>query len=217
MAKKNKHKKPVKRRKPKKMDVLDYIALVIFIVIGIGIVAGSIWYYLFHLPAAKEEMTDVSVEFTYAFFDFGVGEFSGQEALQLMTRERANLFQRGLEDLQRTYQIRGVESRVESDVEVEVVDQGYNSGTTRVIFWQFEEDIDKGPRTLLMLYTYEFKRQDGRWLVDRIVTATQKELEQLRRERGVLDENGEEDNDNGQQENGDENGDGGENSDDDED
>lgn len=201
---KNKGKKPVKRRKSKRMDLLDYIALIIFIAIGIGIVVGAVWYYLFHLPAAEEEMTEVSVEFTYAFFDFELGEFSGDDVVALMSQERGRLFQQVLPGVMEQYNENMVVSQVESEVEVDVLEKGYNSGKTRVVFWQTEEDIIRGERNLLVFYTYEFKREDGKWLVDRIVTPSRKELEDFRRERGVLEENEEENGeDNGENGSGD--------------
>ncbi len=195
MGKKSRQKKqqtPVKKKKSKKLDTLDYIALIIFIVIGLGILSGALWYYVFHLPSAEEAMTEISVEFTYAFFDFGPGEFTGVEAEALMSERRAQIFRQALPGIMATYDNKQVESRVKSDVEVEVLERGYNTGTTRAIFWQYETDIDKGPREVFMFYTYEFVYEDGEWRVDRIITPSVGELERFRTERGVLpDDNGE--------------------------
>ena len=193
MGKKSSQKKqqPVKKKKSKKLDTLDYIALIIFIVIGLGILSGTLWYYVFHLPAADEAMTEISLEFTYAFFDFGPGEFTGEEVAALMSERRAQIFRQALPEVLATYYGKQVESRIISDIEVEVLERGYNTGTTRAIFWQSETDIDKGHREVFMFYTYEFVREGGQWKVDRIITPSVGELERFRTERGVLpDDNG---------------------------
>jgi hypothetical protein len=184
---KNTTKKPqAKKRKRGRFDAIDIIALIIFIAIGVGIVAGTIWYYAFHLPRAAAEMEEVSVKFTQEFFDVHYDTITGEEGFEWLTAGRAETM-RAMSDRVHTWQTKKVIARVESEIEVQILERGWNSGKARVIFWQYEEEATKAGRELLMFYDYEFSHENGRWLINRIVTATRKDLEDLRRARGILD------------------------------
>ena len=198
-------KKPQKRRRKKRIASVDIVALIVFIAIAVGVTFGAIWYYGFHMPRAASEMEDVAVAFTQEYFDVHHDTISGNEGLEWLTANHVENIKVQSERVKR-WQAKSIVSRVENDIEVQIIDRGWNSGRVRVIFWQYEEVEGEG-KDLLMSYDYEFAYEKGSWLIDRIVTASPDELTNLRRARGVLEQHQDQEDEDDQtddQDNGDE-------------
>jgi|GEM_PF-1264429 len=166
-------------------DAAKIIALLVFILIGLSIIGGTVWYYAFHLPRATEEMEEITREFTLDYFNVQHDSITGEEGLAWVSQDHAQRLAQG--DRVDVWKARGIISRVEDDVEVEILDQGMRSGKTRATFWQYEE-TEESTQEYLVYYDYEFVYEDGQWVIDRVLTASEQGLKDLRRTRGVYDQ-----------------------------
>lgn len=179
-------------RKGNSLDAVKVIALLVFILVGLGVVGGTIWYYYQHEPAAAASIEKAAADFTKEFFTVRHDSITGQEGSQWITEKLAQT----LADSDRVaaWKNREIVARVEGDVEVSILRQGLRTGTARVIFWQYEE-VDDETDNFLQYYDYEFVYSDGSWKIDRILTPNETELEELRLDRGVWEEHYGEDED----------------------
>jgi hypothetical protein len=184
MAKPNKRKSKYNRGKG--TDTVQIIALLVFIAIGIGIVGGTVWYYAFFQPRAAESIVDITTALTQEYFNVTHLDITGSEGAQWMTPALAEKNASG--DRVKAWQEREIVSRIEGDVQVQILEQGLRSARTRAIFWQYEEKDEKEGKDYLVYYDYALIYADGQWLVDEILTASEEGLKDLRKARGVYDQ-----------------------------
>lgn len=192
MAKQSKRKSGYSRKI--NSETFKIIALSIFIAIGIGIVAGAVWYYAFFQPRATENITAISTDLTRDFFNVSHSDITGTEGSQWMTQTLADKIASG--DRVRVWKEREIVSRIEGDVQIQIVDQGVRSAKTRATFWQHEELDEEPSREFLVYYDYALVYADGNWLVDEILTASDEGLKDLRKARGVYDQHYEDEDEN---------------------
>lgn len=187
------------RRRDVGQDAVKIIALLVFILIGLGIVGGSIWYYSVFEPRAMAEIEDAAISFTKEYFDVQYNTITGEEGLAWASADLAEKISGN--DRVVAWKDRQLVMRVKGDVEVVILDHGLRSAKARAIFWQYEEEKEEEGRDYLIFYDYNFVRQDGQWLVDKVITADPDELEDLRRRRGVWEEHyGDDEDDKGEEE-----------------
>lgn len=184
MAKPSNRKSKYSRRNG--ADTVKIIALLVFIAIGIGIVGGTVWYYAFFQPRAAESITEATTALTQEFFNVTHQDITGSEGSQWMTPALAEKV--ASSDRVKVWQEREIVSRIEGDVQVQILHQGLRSARTRAIFWQHEEKDEKEGKEYLVYYDYALIYADGQWLVDEILTASEDGLKDLRKSRGVFDQ-----------------------------
>lgn len=173
--------KPKKKRF--KLDSLDIMALVIFIVIGLGIIAGSVWYYAFHLPQANREMERVTNAFVDEWFNVHYDTVTGLEGVEYRTAARAAAIRNSANDFVNRYREDKLVRSVKGEVEVQILERGWNSGKARAIFLLVEERDGK-VKEILSYFDYNFTVENGNWLIDTVNTPNAKELEAFQKARG---------------------------------
>lgn len=169
MAKKN-TRMPNKGRRRDNRESVKIIALVVFIIIGLGVIAGSIWYYLSFKPRAAADITTAAKSFTLDYFNVAYDDITGTEGSSWMTEAFAQKAASG----QRVaaWQESELISRVEGDVEIRILRQGLRTATAQASFWQYEEMKDEEGKEYLVYYDYDLVRVDGVWLIDAVRTPT---------------------------------------------
>ncbi len=174
------------RKRRDNMESVKIIALVVFILIGLGVIAGSIWYYLSFKPRAAADISAVAKSFTLDYFNVSYEDITGTEGKPWMTEAFAQRAASG----QRVaaWQESELVSRVKGDVEITIHRQGLRAATVQATFWQYEETKDEEGKEYLVYYDYDLVRVDGVWLIDNLRTPTSQGLEELRRRRGVYDQ-----------------------------
>jgi hypothetical protein len=201
MKKSNKNMvKPKKKRF--KLDSLDVMALLIFIVIGLGIIAGSVWYYAFHLPQATREMERVTHAFVDEWFNIHYETATGLEGVDYRTASLAATIRRDANTFVNRYRDDKLVRSVKGDVEVQILERGWNSGKTRAVFLLVEERDGKA-KEILYYFDYNFSLENGNWLINTVYTPNARELEAFQKARGW--EAPAEDDENGEDEDGAEN------------
>lgn len=174
-------------------DAVKIIALLVFILIGWGIIGGSIWYYAIHEPKTSTAMESTAVNFTQDYFNVEHSTITGQEGMAWASAAFADRVSQT--DRVETWKNREIVMSVQSDVEVSILQQGLRSGKTRAIFWQYEEEDGEEGKENLIFYDYDLVFEDGRWLIDKVTTADPEELAELRKSRGIEEEDEEDDED----------------------
>lgn len=189
MARKNTN-KPSRARAGRAGEAVKIVAMLVIIFIELGIVAGSIWYYGSFQPRAAEEIERTAASFTKEFFTTDYSSITGQEGKDFMTDGQAEkVLVSGRVGIWKEQELA---IQVKGDVEVSILEQKIRSAVARAIFWQHEEAKGKTGKDYLIYYDLDLVRADGRWLVDKIRVANTEELETLRKNRGVFEEdNGE--------------------------
>ncbi|MDD2283229.1 MAG: hypothetical protein PHD92_07565 [Eubacteriales bacterium] len=171
-------------------EAVKIVALLVFIFIGLGIIAGSIWYYGFFQPRAEQEITEVAASFAKEFFTVEYSAITGQEGKDFMTDSQAEKVLAG--GRVSAWKEQELAIQVEGDVEVRILEQHLRTAVVRAVFWQHEEAKGQDGKEYLIYYDFDLVRTHGRWLVDKIRVANAEELETLRQNKGVLEEpNGE--------------------------
>lgn len=193
MAKKN-TKKPSKGRARSSGEGVKIVALLVFILIGLGIIAGSVWYYGFFQPRASEEILAVAAGFTREFFAADHDTISGKEGRSFMTDRLADRVLAG--ERIASWQDQELVAAIKGEVEVSLLKQGLRTARSRVIFWQVEEsgaveDEDKEKdqdKEYLVYYDLDLVYGKDGWLVDQVGIADPEELQILRQSRGIFAE-----------------------------
>jgi len=189
MARKNTN-KPNRAKSGSTREAVKIVALLVIIFIELGIVAGSIWYYGFSQPRTEEEIEKAAASFAKEFFTVEYNSITGQEGKDFMTDSQAEqVLDSGRVGAWKEQELA---IQVKGDVEVSIIEQKLRTAVARAIFWQHEEAKDKTGKEYLIYYDLDLIRADGRWLVNKIRVANTEELETLRKNRGVFEEdNGE--------------------------
>ena len=190
MARKSTNKPNRARAGRRNGEAVKIVALLVFIFIGLGIIAGSIWYYGFFQPRAEEEITAAAASFAKEFFTVEHSSISGQEGKEFMTASQAErVLASGRVSAWKEQELA---IQVKGDVEVRILEQQLRTAVARAVFLQHEEAKDQDGKEYLIYYDFDLVRANGRWLVDKIRVANPEELETLRLNKGVPEEhNGE--------------------------
>lgn len=160
--------------------------LLALILIEVGIIAGSVWYYLSFQPRAQEEVVATAANFAKEFFTVEHTAITGEEARGLMTASHAEqVLASGRVEAWKEQELA---IAVKGDVEVRILEQKLRTAVIRVIFWQQEEAKEQEGKEYLIYYDLDLVRTQGRWLVDNIHVANPEELATLRRNKGVWEE-----------------------------
>jgi hypothetical protein len=189
MARKNTN-KPYRARAGRTGEAVKIVALLVIIFIELGVVAGSIWYYGSFQPRAEEEIEKAAASFAKEFFTVEYSSITGQEGKDFMTDSQAEkVLASGRVGAWKEQELA---IQVIDDVEVSIIEQKLRTAVARAIFLQYEEAKGKTGKEYLIYYDFDLVRADDRWLVDKIRVANTEELETLRKNRGVFEEdNGE--------------------------
>ena len=117
------------RKRRDNMESVKIIALVVFILIGLGVIAGSIWYYLSFKPRAAADISAVAKSFTLDYFNVSYEDITGTEGKPWMTEAFAQRAASG----QRVaaWQESELVSRVKGDVEITIHRQGLRAATVQ--------------------------------------------------------------------------------------
>ncbi len=181
--------KPSKRnpsnRRRNNFETVKVIALLVFIAISIGVVGGAVWYYAFFQPQSTESITAASKNLTQDYFNVSHSDITGAEGSQWMTQALVNKIASG--DRVGVWKDRAIVSRIKGDVQVQILDQGLRSAKARVVFWQHEELDEEAGKEFLVYYDYVLVYTNGNWLVNKILTASEEGLKDLRKAHGVYD------------------------------
>lgn len=187
MANKKKGTNGPNRPRGRKIGEATKIAvLLVLILIGLGIIGGSIWYYAFFQPQTQEEVTATATDFAKRFFTVDHSSITGEEGKDLMTESQAE--QILASGRSKSWKEQELATQVTGDVEVRIITQKLRTAVVRTVFWQHEEAKGQEGKDYLIYYDLDLFRTDGRWLVDGIHVANPEELETLRRNKGVWDE-----------------------------
>lgn len=161
------------------------VALLVFILIGLGVIAGSVWYYGFFQPQAQKDIKETSVAFAKDFFSVDFNTITGKEGEQYMTA--ANAEAALASGRVNAWKEQELAITLQGEIEVSILRQGYRSATARAVFWQHEVVKDEG-KDYLIYYDLDFTYDKGRWLVSKVRVADPEELRTLRLNKGVLEE-----------------------------
>lgn len=185
MAKQN-TKKPNKAKYRKGSgEGAKIVALLVFILIGLGVIAGSVWYYGFFQPEAQKDIKETSVAFAQDFFSVDYLTITGKEGEEYMTQANAeSVLDSGRVNAWKEQELA---INLQGEVEVSILHQGYRSASTRAVFWQHEVVKDKG-KDYLIYYDFDFTYDRGHWLINKVRVADPEELRTLRLNKGVLEE-----------------------------
>ena len=183
MAKKNKKRSYKGKAGGRLGEATKIVALLVFIFIGLGIVAGSVWYYAFFQPQAEQEIEIAAAGFAKEYFDVDYRDISGQEGKEFMTADLARrILASGRAD---AWKEQALITQVTEDVEVNIVEQKLRTAWARVIFWQREQAKEQEDRSYLIYYDLDLVRSQGRWQVDQVRVPQPEELKDLRLNRNV--------------------------------
>lgn len=185
MARKNTN-KPNRARARRTGEAVKIIALLVFIFIGLGIIVGSIWYYGFFQPRAEQEIEKAAASFAKEFFTVEYNTITGQEGKDFMTASQAE--QVLASNRVGSWKEQELAIQVKGDVEVRILEQHLRTAVTRAIFLQHEEAKGQTGKDYLIYYDFDLVRAQGRWLVNKIRVANPQELETLRLNKGVPEE-----------------------------
>lgn len=180
-------KKPNKsktRRPPKHTGKIT--VLLVCIALELGVIAGSIWYYGFFRPQAGPAITETAAGFAREFFTADYSVITGEEAAEFMTLDQLGTV--AASDRVGLWKGQELVTRVDGEVEVQILKQKIRSAAARIIFWQHEEAKDVEAKDSLVYYDLTLARRDGRWLVDKVSLADPEELKTLRISRGAVEE-----------------------------
>ena len=174
------------RGRRKKGEAAKIATLLLFILIGLGVIAGSIWYNGFFQPRSEEQIKEVALGFTKEFFSVGFQNITGLEGRNYMTEELAQRILTG--ERASSWQERELTIEIKGDVEVSTVQKRLRDAVVRVVFWQQEKTKDEEGKAYLIYYDLDLALTGGRWLVDKIQVAEPAELQALRQREGVIEE-----------------------------
>lgn len=189
MATKNTRKPSKSRTGRRSRNCAKIVLLLLCIVAEIGIITGSVWYYAFFRPQAGPEITDVAAGFAGEFFGVDYRSITGKEGADYMSSRQEKVV--ASSERERLWQEQELVTRVDGEVEVQILEQKIRSAVARVIFWQHEEAKATEDKDYLVYYDLGLTRSGGSWLVDDVRLADLEELKTLRLSRGAVVEDNE--------------------------
>lgn len=182
----NKKGKPNRARGRRSGEGVKIAVLMALILIEVGIIVGSLWYYFSFQPQAQEDIAATAEHFAKEFFSVEHTTITGKEANDLMTESHAGqVLASGRVE---AWKEQEVAIQVQGEVEVRILEQKMRTAVVRTIFWQHEEAKEKEGKEYLIFYDLDLVYTQGRWLVDNIHVPNPGELETLRRNKGVWEE-----------------------------
>lgn len=186
MATKN-IKKPNKGRTGRRNRNSTKVAvLLLCIVAEVGVIAGSVWYYGFFRPQAGPKITEAAAGFAGEFFSVDYRSITGKEGADYMTPRQGEIVAASARE--KLWQEQEMVTRVDGEVEVQILEQKIRRAAARVIFWQHEEAKEAEAKDYLVYYDLSLTRSGGSWLVDDVRLADPEELKTLRLSRGAVEE-----------------------------